>query len=93
MSSLLGEFLAVLSALSFAAFNVVISRTGGSRGDKGVLFSVVATIGFSFLLFLMLEAGRVEIGNSAETWLGIGFFAFAGLCAMMIGRSLLGFAG
>ena len=47
MPGLLGESLAVLSALSFALFNIVISGSAGSRGDKGVLFSVVVTIGFS----------------------------------------------
>ena len=73
ISSLLGETLAVLSALSFALFNVSISGTGGSRCDKGMLISAVVMIAFSFALFLLLEAGRIEIGHCADTYLGIGF--------------------
>jgi drug/metabolite transporter (DMT)-like permease len=89
MSSLLGEALAVLSALSFAMFNVVISGTAGSRGDKGVLFSVVVTIGFSLVLFLVLEAGQISIDATMDTAAGLGFFVFAGLSAMVFGRTLV----
>lgn len=89
MPSLLGETLAVLSALSFAMFNVVITGTAGSRGDKGVLFSVVVTIVFSFALFLVLEAGRIDIAATRETAAGIGLFAFAGISAMVFGRTLV----
>ena len=54
MSGYTGEILALLSALSFALFNVTIAATTGSRGDKGVLFSVIVTIAFSLALFLLL---------------------------------------
>lgn len=89
MSGLLGETLAVLSALSFAMFNVVVSGTSRSRGDNGVLFSVVVTICFSFALFLVLEAGRINITATRNTFAGIGFFAFAGISAMVFGRTLV----
>ncbi len=89
MQAYFGEVLALLSALSFALFNVIVSQTGRARGDKGVLFSVVVTIVFSFVLFLVLEAGRVPVAATAETAAGIGWFAFAGLSAMMLGRTLV----
>ncbi len=84
-----GEVLALLSALSFAACNVMISRTSKSRGDKGVLFSVVVTIGFSFLLFLGLEASDFSPPRTRENFLGIAAFAFAGIAAMVFGRTLV----
>ena len=89
MPGLLGESLAILSALSFALFNIVISGSAGSRGDKGVLFSVVVTIGFSFVLFLILEAGRLDLTISRNTALGVGSFAMAGTAAMVFGRTLV----
>lgn len=84
-----GEILALLSALSFALFNVSISRTSGSRGDKGVLFSVIVTIGFSFLLFLALEAGNIAPPATSSNYLGLAAFAFAGIAAMAFGRTLV----
>ncbi|MGB3406245.1 MAG: DMT family transporter [Jannaschia sp.] len=89
MPGLWGETLAVLSALSFALCNIVVSRSNGARGDKGVLFSVVVTIGFSFVLFLVLEAGRLDLSATRDTALGIGSFALAGVAAMMFGRTLV----
>ncbi len=89
MPGYLGETLAVLSALSFALFNIVISRTSGSKGDKGVLFSVLITIAFSFTLFLVLEAGRLDLSASRDTVIGLGSFALAGIAAMMFGRTLV----
>ena len=89
MQSFWGEILATLSALSFAMFNVVITRTSSSRGDKGVLFSVLVTIGFSLALFVILEAGRIEIATTRATGAGLAFFAFAGLSAMVFGRTLV----
>lgn len=85
----LGEFFALMSAVAFALFNVTIAATKGSRGDKGVLFSVIVTIAFSFGLFLLLEAGRVPLTADRDTLLGLGFFAFAGVSAMAFGRSLV----
>lgn len=89
MPGYLGETLAALSALCFAMLNIVITGTAGSRGDKGVLFSVIVTIGFSFALFLALEAGRINISTTRDTAKGIGSFAFAGIAAMVFGRTLV----
>jgi drug/metabolite transporter (DMT)-like permease len=54
-----------------------------------VLFSVVVTIALSFVLFLALEAGQIRIAATRESALGIGLFAFAGLSAMVFGRTLV----
>ena len=89
MPGYLGETLAALSALCFAMLNIVIAGPAGSRGDKGVLFSVIVTIGFSFALFLALEAGRINISATRDTAKGIGSFAFAGIAAMVFGRTLV----
>lgn len=89
MGAFTGEILALLSALSFALFNVTISRTSGSRGDKGVLFSVIVTILFSLVLFFLLEAGRIRHALSRESWTGLAYFAFAGVSAMAFGRTLV----
>ncbi len=89
MSMYAGELLALLSAFSFALFNVTIQATSSSRGDKGVLFSVIVTIAFSFGLFLLLEAGRVPLRGSRETLTGLGYFACAGVSAMAFGRTLV----
>lgn len=84
----LGETLALLSALAFALCNVTVSATSSSRGDKGVLFSVIVTIGFSAVVFLAFEAGRTPLPATAETLWGLMLFAAAGVSAMAFGRSL-----
>lgn len=89
MSAFAGEILALLSALSFALFNITVAATGGSRGDKGVLFSVIVTIAFSFAVFLVLEAGRVALPATRQTLAGLALFALAGICAMALGRTLV----
>lgn len=89
MTGYLGEFLAFLSALAFALSNIFISRTRGSRGDKGVLFSVVVTIAFSFALFLLLEAGQTGSEGGPGDMLGLAWFALSGLAAMVFGRTFV----
>ncbi len=89
MTAYAGELLATLSAFSFALFNVTITSTASSRGDKGVLFSVIMTIAFSFSLFLLLEAGRAPLAADFATFEGMGLFALAGVCAMAFGRTLV----
>ena len=89
MSAYLGEIFALLSALCFATFNVVITASSSSRGDKGVLFSVIVTIGFSLAVFLALEARGLSLPATGETLAGLGYFAFAGVAAMAFGRSLV----
>lgn len=84
----LGQALALASAVSFALSNIFISRTSRSGGDRGVLFSVVVTIALSGVVWLVLEGGAAGAG-APGFWRGVGWFAFAGLCAMVFGRSLL----
>ncbi len=84
-----GQFLAVLSAASFAAANLFIARTRTSRGDKGVMFSVLVTMGLSGALWLLLEAGRATDPARPGFWSGIAWFALAGVSAMVFGRSLV----
>jgi drug/metabolite transporter (DMT)-like permease len=89
MSWPLGETLALLSAAAFALANLTIKRTETSRGDKGVLFSVVVTMGMSLALFLLLEAGRAKLPATPATAAGLGWFALAGVSAMVIGRTFV----
>ena len=88
--STLGQVLAGTSALAFSFANVFISKTSSSRGDKGVLFSVVITLGLSFALWLVLEAGSRDSWQFDRTeWTGVGLFAAAGVTVMVFGRNLL----
>ncbi|SLN63668.1 EamA-like transporter family protein [Roseivivax jejudonensis] len=85
----LGQLLALGSATSFAVANNMISRTTRSGGDKGVMFSVLVTMGISGLLWLALEAGRTGLGAGGSARIGLAWFAFAGLMAMVFGRTLV----
>ncbi|WP_375257236.1 EamA family transporter [Citreimonas sp.] len=84
-----GQILAVCSAVSFALANVFISRTTRSGGDKGVMFSVLVTMAFSGALWLLLEAGGGGLSDAPDFWRGFGWFVFAGVSAMVFGRSLV----
>ena len=86
---LLGQVLAVFSAASFAFANYFISRTTRSGGDKGVMFSVLVTMGISALLWLVLEGAAVARPQSRADWLALGWFAVAGVLAMVFGRTLV----
>jgi drug/metabolite transporter (DMT)-like permease len=86
---LLGQVLAVLSATSFAVANNFISFTSRSGGDKGVLFSVLATMAMSGLLWIAFEGSAGAHLPAAGRWEGIGWFAVSGICAMVFGRSLV----
>lgn len=89
MSGYLGEFYALLSALAFALFNVTVASSGKSRGDKGVLFSVIVTILLSLVLFLVVERDRVHLLSDRAALAGLAAFAAAGVCAMALGRTLV----
>lgn len=86
---LLGQLLALLSAASFAMANIFISRTSESRGDRGVMFSVLMTMAISALLWLVLEGGSLGDAGSRAGLFGIAWFAAAGVFAMVFGRSLV----
>ncbi len=84
-----GHALALLSALSFAAANLFVARTTVSGGDKGVMFSICVTVAMSGLLWLAIEAGSTRVEMTPGAWLGVIWFAVAGLFAMVFGRSLV----
>lgn len=89
-AAITGQVLAVLSAIAFSLANIFISRTSSSRGDKGVLFSVVMTLGFSLALWLAWEgwtrdSWRFDAAEVRGLWL----FAAAGVAVMVFGRNLL----
>lgn len=81
-----GLLLAFGSAASFALSNICISRTSGSGGDKGVLFSVVVTMGLAAALWVVLDGACIPANASPA---GLVWFGLAGLAAMVFGRSLL----
>ena len=85
----LGQLLALLSAVSFAFGGVFISRGARLGGDKGVLFSVLVTMIFSFVLWIALEGGSLGQAEAGGRWRGIAWFALAGILAMVLGRTLL----
>lgn len=86
---LTGQVLAIASAAAFACANNFISRTSRSDGDKGVTFSVLVTMGISALLWLLLEASDSALPRSRGEWLAVGWFAIAGILAMVFGRTLV----
>jgi drug/metabolite transporter (DMT)-like permease len=87
--SQLGQFLALLSAFSFAFGSVFIAKGAKDRGDKGVLFSVFVTMVFSFLLWIILERGDTGRTTSDNWEAGMIWFVLAGIFAMAFGRTLL----
>lgn len=90
-SALLGQILAVISAMCFAGSNVFISR--GSKDNRnvesGVVFSIFVTLVLSGLIWLVLEGGQIPAVDSAAQQMGLIYFALAGFAAMVLGRSLI----
>jgi drug/metabolite transporter (DMT)-like permease len=87
--SLLGQLLALLSAFSFAFGSVFIAKGATDRRDKGVLFSVFVTMVFSFVLWILIEAGDTGRATSENWSAGMIWYMLAGVFAMVFGRSLL----
>lgn len=87
--ALTGQLLALLSAVAFACSNVFISKGASGGGDRGVMFSVLVTMVFSCLLWLTLEGGSFGAGDPETWWKGVGWFALAGVLAMVFGRTFL----
>ena len=85
----LGQAMALGSAICFALVGALLSRTRLTRGDRGVTFSVIVTIAFSAILWLVLEGPDLSPLRADGAWIGMLWFALAGLCAMVFGRSLL----
>lgn len=86
---LLGQLLALASAACFATTSVFISRSPMRTGDRGVTFSVLVTIVFSTALWLVTEGGDLSALERDGAMMAVAWFAVAGLCAMVFGRSLL----
>ncbi|NUB45853.1 DMT family transporter [Fertoebacter nigrum] len=82
-----GQLLALTSAFLFAASGACISRSTMKLGDRGVMFSVLVTIVFSAVLWLAIEGPDLSGVMTPQGWRGLAWFAFAGLCAMVLGRS------
>lgn len=87
--ALLGQLLALASALSFAFANVLIARSSGRRDSRGVVFSVLVTAVFAAVIWLVLESHDMQVVANATWWKGVGFYALAGVLSMVVGRSFL----
>ena len=88
-SPALGQSLALLSAFAFAGATVCVARATATKGDKGVLFSVLVTIVLSTALWIVLEGADVSVLAAPGASIGLLWFAIAGLCAMVFGRTLI----
>lgn len=88
-SPALGQALALASAVFFAFSVVCVSRSEVRSGDRGVFFSVLVTVVFSSLLWLVQEGGATGIMGTPAWWRGVGWFALAGICAMVLGRTFV----
>jgi drug/metabolite transporter (DMT)-like permease len=87
--ALLGQGLALASAVSFAFANVLIARSSGHRDSRGVVFSVLVTAVFAAVIWLVLESHDMQLVADATWWKGVGFYALAGVLSMVVGRSFL----
>jgi len=85
----LGQLLACLSTLCFAAGSVFISKAAKAKGNTGVMFSIFVTMALSCLLWIILEEENTYQQIDASWWRGVAWFAVAGILAMAFGRSLL----
>lgn len=85
----LGQFLAVLSAICFAASSVFIAKGAKGGGDRGVIFSALVTLVFALVLWLVIDGGQLPAENNLELWWGLFWFAMAGLLSVVIGRTLV----
>lgn len=90
-SALLGQTLALISAMCFAGSNVFISR--GSKNNRnvesGVVFSIFVTLVLSGLIWLIFEGAQIPAVDSTGQQMGLLYFALAGFAAMVLGRSLI----
>lgn len=84
-----GQLLALLSACCFAFSVVFVARSRVREGDRGVFFSVLITLAFSALLWLVQEREVMTGSDGLRWWSGVGWFAFAGVCAMVLGRKFI----
>lgn len=85
----LGQLFALGSAFCFALSNVFISKGSTGKGDRGVIFSVLVTLIFSFLLWILIDRGEIDVANQQELIRGVLWFAAAGIFAMVLGRTFI----
>ncbi|PHR56568.1 MAG: hypothetical protein COA47_12675 [Robiginitomaculum sp.] len=82
----LGKWLALFSAIAFSFASLSIAKTTRSDGDKGVMFSVLVTLVISLAIWMI---GRGDFVTGPDFSRGVMWFIFAGIFAMVLGRSLL----
>lgn len=88
MIPLIGEAFAIFAAFCYAFGSVAATRNAQENGGRGnaVLLSIVLTAGFSGGLWLILGP-PVSVAGS-DLWIGIAWFALAGVLATVLGRVL-----
>lgn len=87
---MMGEVLALLSAMCYGIAGVAISRgKAGATGDNGLFLSVVVT--FVLTLGLWWVLGSVSLRQLTEpgSARSLGLFALAGVCATVLGRTTM----
>jgi len=87
--AVLGQCLALMSAICFAFSVVFVARSEVREGDRGVFFSVLITLVFSALLWMAQEQTAGQAADHAHWWSGFSWFVFAGVCAMVLGRKFV----
>jgi drug/metabolite transporter (DMT)-like permease len=86
---LIGQLYALAAAFFFALSSVCIAKGSTGKGDQGVIFSVLVTLGLSLLLWLVVDRGQTGAVDTVALWRGIFWFAVAGVFAMVLGRTFI----
>ncbi len=85
----IGQLLALVSAVCFGASSVFISRGATGKGDRGVIFSALVTLVFSGALWLIIDRGQLPAQSNRDLWLGLFWFSLAGIFSVVMGRTLI----
>lgn len=90
MIPLIGEAFAIFAAFCYAFESVAATRNAQENGGRGnaVLLSIVLTAGFLGGLWLILGPPVPVPVAGADLWIGIAWFALAGVLATVLGRVL-----
>jgi drug/metabolite transporter (DMT)-like permease len=82
----MGELIAVLSAVCFAASNVTIARGAGAGKDNGAFLSILITLAIAGVLWVShgIHAGWPQMNAAGLAW-----YAGAGVLTNFIGRVFL----